>query len=249
MERAEPPRAKGSAERSSDPLQDRSATPEVDPEEAAIEDSPSGVNDSAERLRQPEDRTLMATSWLLPAVPTSTGVDTGALPTTDLEQAVWDASVMHVSTGADADGNSMAVVSVADGPTSTGEGAAGTTRTRTRDSDGGASSEQENSSSRLISVEESFDIVGGRPRTGTAESPRATGFSHTGSVGTRHPFTTSYDNSAYGTQEGESSGPDDKPSLRGADEHSYEHPARSCLRDRCGHATAKRARPSPSSYR
>jgi hypothetical protein len=59
----------------------------------------------------------------------------------------------------------------------TGEGAAGTTETRTRDSDGGASSEQENSSRRLISVEESFDIVGGRPRTGTAESPRATGSS------------------------------------------------------------------------
>jgi len=135
----------------------------VDPEEAAIEDSPSGVNDSAERLRQPEDNTLMATSWLLPAVPTSTGVDTGALPTTDLEQAAWNASVMHVSTGADTDGNSMAVVTIpgdkADGPTSTGEGAAGATRTRTRESDGGAPSEQENSSSRLISVEESFQTT------------------------------------------------------------------------------------------
>jgi len=61
----------------------------------------------------------------------------------------------------------------ADGPTSTGEGAAGTTRTRTADSDGGATSEQESSSSRLISVEGSFDIVGGRPRTGTAEPSRA----------------------------------------------------------------------------
>jgi len=103
------------------------------------------------------------------------------LPTTDLEQAAWDASVMHVSTGTDADGNSMAVVSVpgdeADGPTSTGEGAAGPTRTQTRDSDGGASSEQENSGSRLISVEESFDFVGGRPRTGTAEPSRANGSS------------------------------------------------------------------------
>ncbi len=181
MERAEPTRANGSSERSSDPLQDRSATPEVDPEEAAIEDSPSGVNDSADRLRQPEDRTLMATSWLLPAVPTSTEVDTGALPTTDLEQAAWDASVMHVSTGTNADGNSMAVVSVpgdeADGPTSTGEGAAGTIGTRTRDSDGGASSEQENSSSRSISVEDRFDIVGGRLRTGTAEPSRANGSS------------------------------------------------------------------------
>ncbi len=181
MERAEPTRANGSSERSSDPLQDRSATPEVDPEEAATEESPSGVNDSAERSSQPEDHTLITTSWLLPAVPTSTEVDTGALPTTDLEQAAWDASVMHVSTGTDTDGNSMAVVSVpgdeADGPTSTGEGAAGTTRTRTRESDGGATSEQENSSSRLISVEGSFDIVGGLPRTGTAEPARANGSS------------------------------------------------------------------------
>jgi len=125
----------------------------------------------------------MATSWILPAVPTSTGVDTGAMPTTDLEQAAWDASVMHVSTGADTDGNSMAVVSVpgdeADGPTSTGEGAAGTTRTRTADSDGGATSEQESSSSRLISVGGvgSFDIVGGRSRTGAAEPSRAKGSS------------------------------------------------------------------------
>jgi hypothetical protein len=125
VESAEPPQANRSVGRSSDPQRHRSATPEVDPEEAAIEDSPSGVNDSAERLRQPEDLTLMATSGLLPVGPTSTGVDTGALPTTDLEQAAWDASVMHVSTGADTDGNSMAVVSVpgdeADGPTSTGK--------------------------------------------------------------------------------------------------------------------------------
>jgi hypothetical protein len=153
----------------------------VDPEEAAIADSPSGVKDSAERLGQPEDSPLMATSWILPAVPTSTGVDTGAMPTTDLEQAAWDASVMHVSTGTDTDGNSMAVVSVpgdeSDGPTSTGEGAEGTTRTRAADSDSGATPEQESSSSRLISVGVSFDIVGGRPRTGTAEPPRAKGSS------------------------------------------------------------------------
>jgi hypothetical protein len=164
VERAEPTRAKGSSERSSDPLEDRAATPEVDPEEAAIEDSPTRVKDSAERLSQPEDSPLMAASWVLPEVPTSTEVDKGAMPTTDLEQAAWDASVMH--------GNSMTVVSVpgdeADGPTSTGEGAAGTTRTRTADSDGGATSEQENSSSRLISVGRSLDIVGGRTRTGAS---------------------------------------------------------------------------------
>ncbi len=113
---------------------------------------------------------MLATSWILPEVPTSTGVDTGAMPTTELEQAAWDASVMHASTGTDRDGNSMAVVSVpgdkSDGPTSTGEGAEGPTRTRTADCDGGATSEQESSSSRLISVGGSFDIVGGRPRTG-----------------------------------------------------------------------------------
>ena len=39
---------------------------------------------------------------------------------------------------------------------------------RAIDNDGGATSEQENSSSRLISVEDSVDIVGGGPRTGAA---------------------------------------------------------------------------------
>ena len=47
VERAEPPQANGSVGRSSDPQRHRSATPEVDPEEAAIEDSPSGVNEVA----------------------------------------------------------------------------------------------------------------------------------------------------------------------------------------------------------
>jgi hypothetical protein len=102
---------------------------------------------------------------MLPEVPTATEVDKGAMPTTDLEQAAWDESVMHVSTGTDTDGNSMAVVSrpgdESDGPTSTGEGAEGPTSTRTADNDGGVTSEQESSSSRLISVGESFDIVGG----------------------------------------------------------------------------------------
>jgi hypothetical protein len=120
----------------------------VDPEEATVEDSLSRVNDSTRRLRQPEDHTLMATSGLLPAVPTST-----ELIQEHCLRRSW--SKQH---GTDADGNSMAVVSVpgdeADGPTSTGEGAAGPTRTRTRDSDGGASSEQENSGSRLIRGQE-----------------------------------------------------------------------------------------------
>ncbi len=124
--------------------------------------------DYSERLGQPEDSPLMAASWILPEVPTSTGVDTGAMPATDLEQAAWDASVMPVSTGTDTDGNSMVVVSVpgdkSDGPTSTGEGAEGTTRTRATDSDGRATSEQESSSSRLMDL----DIVGGRLRTGAS---------------------------------------------------------------------------------
>ena len=168
-----------SSERSSDPLGHQAATPGRDPEEAAIEDarvmsSLARVNDTSERSTQPEERQLMATSWILPEVPTSMGVDTGAMPTMDLEQAAWDASVMPVSTGTDTDGNSRAVVSVtgdeSDGPTSTGGGGGtdGTTSTRAIDNDGGATSEQENSSSRLISVEDSVDIVGGGPRTGTA---------------------------------------------------------------------------------
>jgi len=52
------------------------------------------------------------------------------MPTTDLEQAAWDASVMPISTGTDTDENSRAVVSVtgdnSDGPTSTGVGTDGT---------------------------------------------------------------------------------------------------------------------------
>ena len=134
--------------------------------------SPARVNDTSERSSQPEDCQLTAMSWILPEVPTSTGVDTGAMPTTDLEQAAWDASVMPVSTGTDTDGNSRAVVSVtgdeSDGPTSTGRGTDGTTSTRAIDNDVGATSEQENNSSRLISVEGSVDIVGGGPRTGAA---------------------------------------------------------------------------------
>ena len=84
------------------------------------------------------------------------------MPTTDLEQAAWDASV---STGTDTDRNSRAVVSVtgdeSDGTTSTGGGTDGTISARAIENDGGATSEQENSSSRLISVEDSVDIVGG----------------------------------------------------------------------------------------
>ena len=114
-----------SSERWSDPLGYRLVTQVRDPEEAVIEDvrvtsSPTRVIDSSEGSSQQEDSPLMATSWILPEVTTSTGVDTGAMPTTDLEQAAWDASVMPVSTGTDTDGNSRAVVSVtgdkSDGP-------------------------------------------------------------------------------------------------------------------------------------
>ena len=150
--------------RSSDPLGHRAATPGGDPEEAAVEEarvtsSPAHVHDTSE----PEDRPLMATSWILPAVSTSTGVDTGAMPMMDLEQAAWDASVIPVSTGTDTDGHSRAVVP-ATGDNSTD----GTISTRTIENDVGATSEQESSSSRLISVGGSFDIVGGGPRTVTA---------------------------------------------------------------------------------
>ena len=126
VDNAEPAvEAMDASARPSDPLGYRAATPGRDPEEAAVEEarvmsSPAHVHDTSE----PEDRPLMATSWILPADSTSTGVDTGAMPTTDLEQAAWDASVMPVSTGTDTDGNSRAVVSItgdeSDGPTSTG---------------------------------------------------------------------------------------------------------------------------------
>jgi len=150
--------------RSSDPLGHRAATPGGDPEEAAVEEarvtsSPAHVHDTSE----PEDRPLMATSWILPAVSTSTGVDTGAMPMMDLEQAAWDASVMPVSTGTDTDGDSRAVV-----PATDDNSTYGTVSTRTIENDVGATSEQESSSSRLISVGGSFDIVGGGPRTVTA---------------------------------------------------------------------------------
>ena len=92
METAEPPRVIDSSEGSSDPLGHRAATPVWDPQEAAVEDamdsparvasSPTRVMDSSERLSQSEDSPLMATSWILPEVTTSTGVDTGAMPTT-----------------------------------------------------------------------------------------------------------------------------------------------------------------------
>ena len=83
VEPAEPTRIMDSSERSSDPLRHRAATPVRDPEEAAIEETLTRVIDSSERLGQPEDSPLMATSWILPEVLTSTGVDTGAIPTTD----------------------------------------------------------------------------------------------------------------------------------------------------------------------
>ncbi len=67
-----------SSERLSDPLRHRTATPVRDPEEAVIEDTPTRVFDSSKRSGQPEDSPLMATSWILPEVSTSTGVDTGA---------------------------------------------------------------------------------------------------------------------------------------------------------------------------
>ena len=73
-----------SSARSSDPLGHQTATPGRDPEDAAIED------DTSERSSQPEDSPLMAASWILPEVTTSTNVDTGAMPTTDLEQAAWE---------------------------------------------------------------------------------------------------------------------------------------------------------------
>jgi len=119
-----PTRVVDSSERSSEARSARVADTSDRNARARVTSSPTRVIDSSERSSQPEDRPQMATSWTLPEVTTSTGVDTGAMPTTDLEQAAWDASVMPVSTGTDVDGMSMAVVSVtgdnSDGPISTG---------------------------------------------------------------------------------------------------------------------------------
>ena len=78
VEPAEPTRVMDSSERSSDQLGHQTATPGRDPEEAAIEDaritsSLARVNDTSERSSQSEDSPLMAASWILPEVTTSTG--------------------------------------------------------------------------------------------------------------------------------------------------------------------------------
>ena len=158
---------------------------------------------------------------------------------------------MPISTGTDADGMSMAVVSVtgdnSDGPTSTGV---------STDSDGEATSEQESSSSRLISVEDSFDIVGGGPRTGA---------SPTRVVDSSERSSEPIDGTVAAKsreQEADSQGRIRTPVVWGqgiplrpamtirrltpkrvdkaaqttsqAIEHPFEHPSRSCFSNRCG---------------
>ena len=135
---------------------------------------------------------------------------------------------------------------------------------RAIENDGGATSEQESSSSRLISVEDSVDIVGGGPRTGTAPtrvidtplrgpaSPwmalwrRLPGYrqliiSDTGQVGTRYPSATSYDYPACTSSSGRCSSPDNIPSASRTKEHPFRHPSRSRFSDRCDHEVAKGA--------
>jgi hypothetical protein len=52
---------------------------------------------------------------------------------------------------------------------------------------------------------------------------------------------SSYDEPTHNTQVGGHSGPDNKSSPRGTDEHPFEHPARSCFSDQCGHKVTKGA--------
>jgi hypothetical protein len=96
VENAEPTRVVDSSERSSDPLGFRTATPVRDPQETAIEeavvtDSSTRVVDSSVRLSGSGDLPQMATSRTLPGNTTSTGVDTGEMSMTTMEEAAWEA--------------------------------------------------------------------------------------------------------------------------------------------------------------
>ena len=95
----------------------RSAAPLTAMEEAAVEEarvthSPARVDSPADRISEPLDTLRTTASGTLPAGTTSRGVDTGAMPQTTEDQAVWDGSVMPISTGRDTDTMSIAVVAM-----------------------------------------------------------------------------------------------------------------------------------------
>jgi hypothetical protein len=141
--------------------------PARDSKEAAIvdvrvKDSPTRVSDTSEWSNEPLDIPQVAASWTPPRCTTSTGVNTGAMPTTMMDQAAWDLSVM------DADGTSIAVVAGTTThsalPSSTGVSTELRDSTRAMDDDGSRSSGTETGEAQSISVEDSSGIVRSGPR-------------------------------------------------------------------------------------
>jgi hypothetical protein len=106
---------------------------------------PASVGDTSDRSSEPLETPDLAAPWTLLGDATPTGVDTGAMPTAMMEQAAWDASVMPILPGMDADATTpIAVVSVTGDisvrPISTGVGTDTRAGTRANDSDRGANS-------------------------------------------------------------------------------------------------------------
>jgi hypothetical protein len=102
---------------------------------------PASVGDTSDRSSEPLETPDLAAPWTLLGDATPTGVDTGAMPTAMMEQAAWDASVMPILPGMDADATPIAVVSVT-GDISVRPIVGTDTRagTRANDSDRGANS-------------------------------------------------------------------------------------------------------------
>jgi hypothetical protein len=144
------------------------AEAEVDDARAADHAEPASVTDTNDRSSEPLETPDLAASWTLLGDATPMGVDRGTMPMAMIEQAAWDASVMPILPGMDADATLIAVVSVTGDisvrPTSTGVGTDTRAGTRAIDSDRGVASGTEGTSSQFLSVEDSSDIVGRGPR-------------------------------------------------------------------------------------
>ena len=75
-----PTRVMDSSEKSSEARSARVTDTSDREDRARVMDSPTRVMDSSERLSGPQDIPQMVTSWTLPDGTTSTGVDTGMMP-------------------------------------------------------------------------------------------------------------------------------------------------------------------------
>jgi hypothetical protein len=157
VDHAEPASVTDTNDRSSEPQGHQRATPGGDLAEAEVDDAraadhaePASVKDTTDRSSEP--------------------LESPAL----MEQAAWDASVMPISTGMDADATPIAAVAVTGDisvrPASTGVGTDTRAGTRAMDSDRGVASGTEGTSSQFLSEEDSSDIVGRGPRTGATSA-------------------------------------------------------------------------------